>query len=91
MKNAFKCAITTKLTFVHLFSFPLRKHLERFPSFAYAFASLSLDMRKRTHIHIILLSSQLSKSQKNCLVLLLQSLGSIVLYIVLLNTLFDRY
>ena len=90
MKNAFKCAITTKLTFVHLFSFPLRKHLERFPSFAYAFASLSLDMRKRTHIHIILLSSQLSKSQ-NCLVLLLQSFGPIVLYIVLLYTLFDRY
>ena len=90
MKNAFKCPITTKLAFVHLFSFPLRKHLERFPSFAFAFASLSSDMRKRTHPHP---SGCLRNfpNLKNCLVLLLQSFGSIVLYIVLLNTLFDRY
>ena len=67
MKNAFKCPITTKLTFVHLFSFPLRKHLERFPSFAFAFASLSLEMRKRTHPHHSLVFATFQISKLSCL------------------------
>ena len=65
------------LTFFHLISMILRKHLERFPSFASTFASLSLEMRTRTHIQYTSFSCLHNfPNLKNCLVLLLQSFVS---------------
>ena len=88
MKNAFKCPITTKLAFVHLFSFPLRKHLERFPSFASTFASLSLEMRTRTsntHHSLVFTTFQISKIVLSCFC----SLSSLVVEVCVV--LYDRY
>ena len=76
------------LTFFHLISMILRKHLERFPSFASTFASLSLEMRTRTsntHHSLVFTTFQISKIVLSCFC----SLSSLVVEVCV--ALYDRY